>query len=156
MNEYFEYMTGYAIQMGGLSIRFTITRQFYKRTFACPRLNHDCPSFLSSLCVPTTNIYWKHMNEYFEYMTGYAMQMGGLSIRNGLTVCSEEQAKTVPIYFPTNEIARNKICSVLPRLRYGSFSGSISLSHLSIFYNISCYNSLVLLTFVSRSSCRFT
>jgi hypothetical protein len=35
-------------------------------------------------------------------------------------------------------------------------SGSISLSHLSICYNISCYNSLVLLTFVSRSSCRFT
>ena len=52
------------------------------------------------------------MNEYFEYMTGYAIQMGGLSIRNGLTVCSEEQAKTVPIYFPTNEIARSKICSV--------------------------------------------
>ena len=43
----------------------------------------------------------------------------------------------------------------LPRLWYGSLSGSISLSHLSIFYNISCYNSLVLLTFVSRSSCRF-
>jgi hypothetical protein len=37
---------------------------------------------------------------------------------------------------------------------YGSLSGSISLNHLSIFYNISCYNSLVLLTFVSRSSCR--
>jgi hypothetical protein len=30
----------------------------------------------------------------------------------------------------------------------------ISLNHLSIFYNVSCYNSLVLLTFVSRSSCR--
>jgi hypothetical protein len=44
----------------------------------------------------------------------------------------------------------------LPLLWYGSLSGSISLSHLSIFYNISCYNSLVLLTFVSRSSCRFT
>ena len=41
-------------------------------------------------------------------------------------------------------------------LWYGSLSGSISLSHLSIFYNISWYNSLVLLTFVSRSSCRFT
>ena len=44
----------------------------------------------------------------------------------------------------------------LPRLWYGSLSGSISLNHLSIFYNISCYNSLVLLTCVSRSSCRFT
>jgi hypothetical protein len=44
----------------------------------------------------------------------------------------------------------------LPQLWYGSLSGSISLSHLSIFYNISCYNSLVLQTFVSRSSCRFT
>ena len=44
----------------------------------------------------------------------------------------------------------------LPRLWYGSVSGSISLNHLSIFYNISCYNSLVLLTFVSRSSCRIT
>jgi hypothetical protein len=42
----------------------------------------------------------------------------------------------------------------LLRLWYGSLSGSISLSHLSIFHNISCYNSLVLLTFVSRSSCR--
>ena len=42
----------------------------------------------------------------------------------------------------------------LPRLWYGSLSGSISLNHLFIFYNISCYNSLVLLTFVSRSSCR--
>jgi hypothetical protein len=42
----------------------------------------------------------------------------------------------------------------LPRLWYGSLSGSISLNHLSIFYNISCYNSLVLLTFVSRSSHR--
>ena len=41
----------------------------------------------------------------------------------------------------------------LPRLCYGSLSGSISLNHLSIFYNISCYNSLVLLTFVYRSSC---
>jgi hypothetical protein len=30
------------------------------------------------------------------------------------------------------------------------------MNHLSIFYNISCYNSLVLLTFVSRSSCRIT
>ena len=44
----------------------------------------------------------------------------------------------------------------LPRLWYGSLSGSISLNHLSIFYNISCHNSLVLLTFVSRSSCRIT
>ena len=44
----------------------------------------------------------------------------------------------------------------LPRLWYWSLSGSISLSHLSIFYNISCYNSLILLTFVSRSRCRFT
>ena len=45
----------------------------------------------------------------------------------------------------------------LPRLWYGSLSGSISLNHLSIFYNILCYNSPVLLTaFVSRSSCRFT
>ena len=42
----------------------------------------------------------------------------------------------------------------LPRLWYGFLSGSISLNHLSIFYNISCYNSLVLLTFVSMSSCR--
>ena len=33
----------------------------------------------------------------------------------------------------------------LPWLWYGSLSGSISLSHLSIFYNISCYNSLVLI-----------
>ena len=30
----------------------------------------------------------------------------------------------------------------LPRLWHGSLSGSISLNHLSIFYNISCYNSL--------------
>ena len=44
---------------------------------------------------------------------------------------------------------------VPPSIWYGSLSGSISLSHLSIFYNISCYNSLVLLTFVSRSSCGF-
>ena len=44
----------------------------------------------------------------------------------------------------------------LPRLWYGSLSGSISLNHLSIFYNNSCYNSLVLLTFVSRSSCHIT
>jgi hypothetical protein len=35
----------------------------------------------------------------------------------------------------------------LPRLWYGSLSGSISLNHLSIFYNISCHNSLVLLTY---------
>jgi hypothetical protein len=41
-------------------------------------------------------------------------------------------------------------------LWYGSLYGSISLNHLSIVYNISCYNSLALLTFVSRSSCRFT
>ena len=32
-------------------------------------------------------------------------------IRNGLAVHSEEQAKKVPKIFPTNEIARNKICS---------------------------------------------
>jgi hypothetical protein len=36
----------------------------------------------------------------------------GLSMRNGLAVRSEEQAKKVPKIFPTNEIARNKICSV--------------------------------------------
>jgi hypothetical protein len=35
----------------------------------------------------------------------------GLSIRNGLAVHSEKQAKKVPKIFPTNEIARNKICS---------------------------------------------
>ena len=44
----------------------------------------------------------------------------------------------------------------LPRLWYGSLSGSISLNHLSICYNISCYNSLVLITLVFRSSCRIT
>jgi hypothetical protein len=32
-------------------------------------------------------------------------------MRNGLAVHSEEQAKKVPKIFPTNEIARNKICS---------------------------------------------
>jgi hypothetical protein len=32
-------------------------------------------------------------------------------MRNGLAVRSEEQAKKVPKIFPTNEIARNKICS---------------------------------------------
>jgi hypothetical protein len=31
----------------------------------------------------------------------------------------------------------------LPRLWYGSLSGRISLNHLSIFYNISCYNSIL-------------
>ena len=36
----------------------------------------------------------------------------GLSIRNGLAVRSEEQAKKIPKIFQTNEIARNKICSV--------------------------------------------
>jgi hypothetical protein len=35
----------------------------------------------------------------------------GLSIRNGLAVRNEEQAKKVSKIFPTNEIARNKICS---------------------------------------------
>ena len=44
----------------------------------------------------------------------------------------------------------------LPRLWYGSLSRSISLNHLSICYNISCYNSLVLITLVFRSSCRIT
>ena len=39
----------------------------------------------------------------------------------------------------------------LPRLWYGSLSGSIYLNHLSI-----CYNSLVLITLVFRSSCRIT
>jgi hypothetical protein len=31
-----------------------------KRTFACPRLKNDFPSFLSSLYVRTTNIYWRN------------------------------------------------------------------------------------------------
>jgi hypothetical protein len=46
----------------------------------------------------------------------------------------------------------------LSRLWYGIgfLSVRISLNHLSIFYSISCYNSLVLLTFVSRPSCRIT
>ena len=44
----------------------------------------------------------------------------------------------------------------LPRLWYRSLSGSIYLNHLSICYNISCYNSLVLITLVFRSSCRIT
>ena len=35
-----------------------------------------------------------------------------LSIRNELAVRSEEQAKKVPKIFLSNEIARNKICSV--------------------------------------------
>jgi hypothetical protein len=34
-----------------------------------------------------------------------------IRIRNGLAVRSEEQAEKVPKIFPTNEIARNKICS---------------------------------------------
>ena len=41
---------------------FTITRQFQKRTFACLRLKNDFPSFLSSLYVRTTNIYWWNSN----------------------------------------------------------------------------------------------
>ena len=36
----------------------------------------------------------------------------------------------------------------LPRLWYGSLSGSISLNHLSICYNISCYNIVYLHVFV--------
>jgi len=36
------------------------------------------------------------------------------------------------------------------------FNFQTYIYHLSIFYNILCYNSLVLLTFVSRSNCRFT
>ena len=40
------------------------------------------------------------------------------SIRNGLAVRSEEKAKNVPKIFPTNEIARNKICSVDPLNRH--------------------------------------
>ena len=35
----------------------------------------------------------------------------GLSIRNGLAVHSEEQAKKGSKIFPTNKIARNKLCS---------------------------------------------
>jgi hypothetical protein len=31
-----------------------------KKTFACPRLNNYFPSFLSSLYVRTTNIYWRN------------------------------------------------------------------------------------------------
>jgi hypothetical protein len=31
-----------------------------KRTFACPRLKNDFPSFLSSLYIRTTNIYWRN------------------------------------------------------------------------------------------------
>ena len=33
-------------------------------------------------------------------------------MRNGLAVRSEEQPKKYPKIFPTNEIARSKICSV--------------------------------------------
>ena len=44
-----------------------------------------------------------------------------------------------------------------PSRNYGmDLSLEVYLSHLSIFYIISCYNFLVLLTFVSMSSCCFT
>jgi hypothetical protein len=49
----------------------------------------------------------------------------------------------------TYKLDRNEGKSFLRR-------GQASLNHLSIFYNISCYNSLVQLTFVSMSSCRIT
>jgi hypothetical protein len=48
----------------------------------------------------------------FHFFRGLNSRLIGLSIRNGLAVRSEEQAKKVPKIFPTNEIARNKICSV--------------------------------------------
>jgi hypothetical protein len=54
--------------------------------------------------------------------------------------CTHRHSNSGPPFF--------LICS-LPLLWYGSLYGSIYLNHLSIFYNISCYNSLVLLTFVS-------
>jgi hypothetical protein len=63
------------------------------------------------------------------------------------SVCKHRHSNSGPPFF---------LIWSLPRLWYGSLSGSISLNHLSIFYNISCYNSLVLLTFVSRPSCRIT
>ena len=80
-----------------------------------------------------------------------------------------KQPRVFPLHFRVLDLPRYKdyhrhsnygppfflICS-LPRLWYESLSGSISLNHLSIFYNISYYNSLVLRTFVSRSSCRIT
>jgi hypothetical protein len=73
-----------------------------------------------------------------------------------LTGAQAEWGLRYPIHRHSNSGPPFFLIWSLPRLWYGSLSGSISLNHLSIFYNISCYNSLVLLTFVSRSSCRIT
>ena len=47
-------------------------------------------------------------------------------MRNGLAVRSEEQTKKVPKIFPTNEIARNKICSA--DLLNGTSGGKLDVS----------------------------
>jgi hypothetical protein len=49
----------------------------------------------------------------FHFYSYLKSRLIGLSIRNGLVVRSEEQAKKVPKIFPTNEIARSKICSCI-------------------------------------------
>jgi hypothetical protein len=74
------------------------------------------------------------------------------SVSVGLNVASVYRSRSQALEFRTPLF----FIWSLPRLWYGSLSGSIILNHLSIFYNISCYNSLVLITVVSRSSCRFT
>ena len=102
---------------------------------SCSYLNNICPFFSYGHCIvgfPSIYGFWLPLNGIFKlFLMQYWPQ--ALEFRTPLFL----------IWF-------------IPRLWYGSLSGSITLSHLSIFYNISCYISFVLLTFVSRSSCRIT
>jgi hypothetical protein len=55
---------------------------------------------------------WKYIFEPFIHiLQHFVLQLSRSTNWNGLAVHSEEQAKEVPKIFPTNEIARNKICS---------------------------------------------
>jgi hypothetical protein len=48
----------------------------------------------------------------FHFFRGLKLPLNRPLDTKGIAVRSEEQAKKVPKIFPTNEIARNKICSV--------------------------------------------
>ena len=107
---------------------------------------------MPSVCVSskyyliTTEYVLVHDTQYKEHgMSGY--QITRVSIYKGVCACAHRHLKSGPPFF---------LIWSLPRLWYRSLSGSIYLNHLSICYNISCYNSLVLITLVFRSSCRIT
>ena len=135
---------------------YSHVRLNYQHALSCKNLSRVLKADIPQTCIITTRDKTRQAsNQIFDFNSNNSTKIstrikkkggGGVRTRPPPLVYTDTRIPDPPFFLIWS----------LPRLWYGSLSGSMSLNHLSIFYNISCYNSLVLLTFVSRSSCRFT